>query len=326
MPKRDIVTIGASAGGIEALQTVLGALEWDFPAALFVVLHTSEDSPGLLPEILNRRSKLPVMYAVHNAPILPARVYVAPSGQQHMLIDRGNVRLQAGPRENRSRPSIDALFRSASVAYGSQVVGVVLTGNLDDGSAGLADIKTRGGLAIAQDPDDALAPSMPLNAMESTDVDFVLPASQIGPKLVEIANSEVTHEVLPISSGGGNMAGNGSTYSCPECGGVLEEMEEGKMLRYRCRVGHLYSPDSLMADQTVALERALWAAIRSMEEQAEFSDRLAVNSRQKKRARLARRFAEKAQANRDNATVLRDLLQKSAEELLEMPEEKTGTE
>lgn len=326
MPKRDVVTIGASAGGIEALQTVLGALEWDFPASVFVVLHTSQDSPGLLPEIFNRRSKLPVMYAVHNAPILPARVYVAPSGQQHMLVDRGNVRLQAGPRENRSRPSIDALFRSASVAYGSQVVGVVLTGNLDDGSAGLAEIKTRGGLAIAQDPDDALAPSMPLNAIESTDVDFILRANQIGQKLVELASYEVTHEVLPISSGGGNMAASGSTYSCPECGGVLEEMGEGKMLRYRCRVGHLYSPDSLMADQTEALERALWAAIRSMEEQAEFSDRLAVNSRQKQRTRLARSFAEKAQANRDNAAVLRDLLQQSAEQLLEMPEEKTGTE
>jgi two-component system chemotaxis response regulator CheB len=243
-----------------------------------------------------------------------------------MLIDRGKLRLQAGPRENRNRPSIDALFRSAAVAYGSQVIGVVLTGNLDDGSAGLADIKMRGGVAIVQDPDDALAPSMPLNAMERADVDYVLATQEIGPKLVELASSESTEIVLPISSGGRNMAGNGHTYSCPECGGVLEEIEESKMLRYKCRVGHLYSPDSLMADQTEAVERALWAAIRSMEEQAEFSDRLATNSRQKQRARLARRFAEKADASRQNATILRDLLQKTAEEVLEMPDEKTGTE
>ena len=326
MPKHEIVTIGASAGGIEALQTVLGALDWEFPASVFVVLHTTEDSPGVLPEILNRQSKLPVMYAVHDAPILPSRVYVAPAGQRHMVIDRGRVKLQAGPRENRNRPSIDALFRSASYSYGSQVVGVVLTGNLDDGSAGLADIKIRGGLGIVQDPDDAMAPSMPLNAIESTDVDYVLPAKDIGPKLVELANSESTERVLPISSGGRNMAGNGQNYSCPECGGVLEEIEEGKVLRYRCRVGHLYSPDSLMADQTDAVERALWAAIRSMEEQAEFSDRLAANSRHKERARLARRFAEKAQVTRENATILRDLLQKTAGEVLEMPDEKTGTE
>lgn len=282
MPNRDIVVIGASAGGIEALQTILSALPWDFPGSAFVVLHTSEDSPGLLPEILNRASKVPVMYAVHNAPILPARVYIAPSGQRHMLIDRGQVKLKAGPRENRSRPSIDTLFRSASVAYGTQVVGVVLTGNLDDGSAGLADIKMRGGLAIVQDPEDALAPSMPASAMESTEVDFVLPAAKIGPKLIELASSEAAEQVQPISIGGRNMAASGQTYSCPECGGVLEEIQESKMLRFKCRVGHLYSPDSLLADQTEAVERALWAAIRSMEEQAEFADRLATNSTQKK--------------------------------------------
>ena len=122
------------------------------------------------------------------------------------------------------------------------------------------------------------------------------------------------------------MAAGGQTYACPECGGVLEEVEESNMLRFRCRVGHMYSPDSLMADQTEGVEKALWAAIRSMEEQAEFSERLATNSRQKKRARLARRFSEKAQTNRQNAALLRDLLQRSANELLEIPEERTGTE
>ena len=326
MAKRDIIVMGASAAGIEVLQTILSALPWDFPASVFVVLHTSEDSPGLLPEILNRHSKIPVMYAVHNMPILPSRVYIAPAGRRHMLLNRGTVRLEPGPRENRNRPSIDALFRSASYAYGMQVIGVVLTGNLDDGSVGLADIKTRGGLAIAQDPDQAMAPSMPISAIESTAVDFVLPVEQIGPKLLELVPSDVAEQKQPISIGGRKMAANGQTYSCPECGGVLEEMRENKLLRFRCRVGHTYSPDSLMADQTEAVERALWAAIRSMEEQAEFSARLAAKSRQNKHPRLARRFSEKAEINRGNATLLRDLLQRTADELLEMPEEGTGTQ
>lgn len=326
MAKRDIIVIGASAGGIEVLQTLLAPLPWDFQAALFVVLHTSQDSPGLLPEILNRSSNLPVMYAVNGIPILPARVYIAPSGQRHMFVDRGKVRLQPGPRENRSRPSIDALFRSASQAYGSQVIGVVLTGNLDDGAVGLAEVKARGGMTIVQDPEEAVAPSMPASALETTEIDLVLPAAEIGPKLVELSAPELSERVQSITTGMTGMVPSGRNYSCPECGGVLEEVEEGKALRYRCRVGHIYSPDSLMADQTEAVERALWAAIRSMEEQGEFAGRLANNSRQKKRLRLARRFEEKSKTSRENAAVLRDLLQRTADEVFEVPQESTGTE
>ena len=334
MAHRDIVVIGGSAGSLQVLQAILSALPWDFPAAVFVVLHTTEDSPRLLPEILNRSSKLPVMYAVHNAEILPSRVFVAPSGHRHMLLDRGKVRLEPGPRENRSRPAVDALFRSASYAYGAQVIGVVLTGNLDDGSAGLLAIKNRGGLAIVQDPDDAEAPSMPASAIETTQIDFVLPAPQIGPKLIELASTETAERVRTISMGEGSMSATGQTYACPECGGVLEEAKESGMLRFRCRVGHIYSPESLLADQTEAVERALWAAVRSMEEQAEFSDRLANNSMQKKRPRLARRFEEKAGTSRENANVLRDLLERTSDEVFEIPledgtpehEERTGTD
>ena len=325
MAKRDIVVVGASAGGISVLQTVLAALPWDFPASTFVLVHSSQNGPRLLPEILNRSSKLPVLYAVDAAPILPARVYVAPGGPRHMLLDRGKVRLVPAPRENRNRPSIDALFRSAAYAYGSQVVGVVLTGNLDDGAAGLAAIKARGGLGIAQDPDEAFAPSMPTSAIESTKIDFVLPAEEIGSKLVQLAQSEIPEQAQPISVGGRNMAAKGKSYSCPECSGVLEEIQEDGVVRFRCRVGHLYSLGSLLADQTDAVEKALWAAIRSMEEQAEFSDRLAANSRQKKHARLAKRFSDKAQTTRQNASILRDLLQKTADEIEDIPEERTGT-
>ena len=334
MAPRHIVVIGGSAGSLQVLQTILSALPWDFAAAVFVVLHTTEDSPGLLPEILNRHSKVPVMYAVHNAEILPSRVFIAPAGQRHMLLDRGKVRLEPGPRENRSRPAIDALFRSAGYAYGSEVIGVVLSGNLDDGTAGLMAIKNRGGIAVVQDPDEAIAPSMPASAIEACDVDFVLRAEEIGPKLAQLAATEPVEKIRTISNGERTMHSTGQTYSCPECGGVLEEAQEAGMLRFRCRVGHLYSPESLLAEQTMAVEKALWAAIRSMEEQAEFSERLANNSRQKRRPRLARRFDDKAEASRENASVLRDILQRTSDEIFEIPlqdgaedhEQRTGTD
>jgi two-component system chemotaxis response regulator CheB len=324
MLKKDIFVIGASIGGIEVIKGILSGLPWDFTGSIFIVVHTTEYSPGLLPQVLNRSSKVPVLYAVHNAPILPSRVYIAPGGQRHMLVDRGSVRLEVGPRENHHRPSIDVLFRSASQAYRSEVVGVVLTGNLDDGSAGLAEIKTRRGIAIVQSPEEAMAPSMPLNAMENTDVDFVLPAAEIGPKLVELS-SQTAEPVISISTAKPDVP-SGLTYACPECGGVLEEVEENKLQRYRCRVGHLYSMEGLLADQTEAVERALWAAIRSMEEQAEFSDKLATNSRRKQHLQLARRFDDKAASSRENATVLRDLLRSTADEVFEVPDERTGTE
>ena len=326
MPRRDIVVIGASAGGVATLQTILSALPWDLQASLFIVLHTTEDSPGVLPEILNRSSKLPALYAVNKAPVLPGRVLIAPPGARHLLLDRGQVRLVPGPRENRSRPAIDALFRSASQAYGPRVIGVVLTGNLDDGTAGLSAIKQRGGFAIVQDPEDAIAPSMPSSAIESTEVDEVLPAEHIGPFLVDLVTRSWEAVIQALPGGSGTINPSGQPYACPECGGVLEEMQEGEVARYRCRVGHMYSPESLLADQDVATEKALWAAIRGLEEQAEFAERLATKSHEKKRTRLAQRFSEKAETSREDATVLRALLEKTAEEIFETPEGKTGTE
>jgi len=320
MTRRDIIVVGASAGGIDALRNLLAALPKDLPASVFVVLHTSEDSPGVLPEVLNRTSPLPVLYAVHNAPILPGRVYVAPSGAFHLEVDRSFVRLVPGPRENRHRPSVDALFRSAAIAFGPRVVGVILTGYLDDGSAGLGDVKRRGGIAVVQSPDDAIAPSMPRNAIENVKVDYVLPLAEIGPKLETLVSEEtnLTQEIgerARLVKGEGSLEETGSTYSCPECGGVLREVREGGLTRFECRVGHIYSPDSLDKDQILAIERALCAAIRSLEEHAEFSARLANNARRANRMRLAARFGERAKTNQENAGVVRELLEESAEQL-----------
>lgn len=335
MARPDIIVMGASAGGIGVLQTILSSLPWDLKASIFIVLHTTEESPGLLPEILNRSSKLPVLFATREAQILPGRVYVAPGGTRHLLVDRGTVRLMSGPRENRQRPSIDALFRSAAIAYGTRVIGVVLTGSLDDGSAGLADIKSRGGVAVVQDPDDAMSPSMPMSAIETVAVDFVLPASDIGPKLVSLVgeNTEEKPEAKPeLITESKSMKPTGQTYSCPECNGVLQEIEEGELVRFRCRVGHAYSPETLHADQNVAVEKAMWAAIRALEEHAEFSARLASRSFAKRRPHLATRFTEKAETSREDAMVLRELLERSGDTVLELPQEleipneRTGTD
>lgn len=321
MARHDIVVIGASAGGLRALDTIFANLPANLPAAVFVVLHTTENSPGLLPQLFNRHSALPALYAVDKAPILPGRIYIAPPEPRHMLLSRGKIELVFGPRENRHRPSIDALFRSAAVAYGPRVVGVVLSGALDDGTAGLAHIKERGGTAIVQDPDDALTPSMPQSAIEDVKVDHILPAAEIAAQIVDLAEQDDTAPVSGTVNENAILKETGVCYTCPDCNGVLTEVREGSVVRYRCRVGHAYSPENLHEAQAAALEQALWAAIRSLEEHAEFSERLANRSERAERSRLAERFAEKAKAGRENAKVLRELLEQSSEELETAPEQ-----
>jgi two-component system chemotaxis response regulator CheB len=203
-------------------------------------MHTAEDSPGLLPAVLNRSSLLPVVNGSHQMPIYPGRVYVAPPSM-HMKVHRGQVILNAGPRENRHRPSIDVLFRSAANAYGERVIGVVLSGYLNDGSMGLEFTKKHGGLAIVQDPDEAIAASMPLQALEKSEVDFVLPVCDIGAKLVSLVGAgepqtggPVMEKKPPVSS----REGHAGMFSCPDCGGVLQETREGNLTRFLCRVGH----------------------------------------------------------------------------------------
>ena len=239
MPRRDIVVVGASAGGIEVLETVLSSLPGDFPGAVFIVLHTSEDSPGCCRKYSIAAAECLYFYAVHNAPILPARIFVAPAGQRHMLLERGKILLQAGPRENRSRPSIDGLFRSASYAYGSQVIGVILTGNLGDGAAGWPTSKHAADSRSPRIPKKRWHPRCPQT--QSRARKWILFCLHRGPKLVELASSETAVEVQPICIGDRNMAAGRQADACPECGGVLEEVEESSMLRFRCRVGHMYS-------------------------------------------------------------------------------------
>lgn len=323
MARRDIIVIGASAGGIEVLGTILSALPWNFEASLFVVVHTSEESPGLLAEILNRSSKLAVLYAVHNAPVLPARVYVAPPGARHRLLERGRIRLLPGPRETRSRPAIDALFRSASQAYGSQVIGVVLTGNLDDGATGLADIKT--------------VAASPLCKIPTRPWRLPCPRALLPPLMwTRFWRRGHWPEVSRIGSNG-NGRRTAATEQWRERHGFRTDLflpgvwrsSEGNSGRWHRAIPlpcHIYSPESLLADQGIAVAKALWAAIRILEEQAEFADKLAGKSRRNQQPRLFKRFNEKAVASRENASVLRDLLHQAADRVFEADEQSTATD
>ena len=325
MPNHDIIAIGASTGGITALQTIVADLPSDLEASLFIVLHTTGDRPGMLPDVLNVISKVPALYAVHNAPILPGRIYLAPGGR-HLKLERGRTRLTIEPRENRHRPAIDMLFRSAAHAYGSRVVGVILTGHLDDGTAGLDAIKERGGVTIVQDPDDAVAPSMPRSAVENVDVDYVLRAAEIGKALVELTND--IREAPEKTVLGPTLASSSESaaFTCPDCGGPMKELEQGNTTQYRCLVGHIFSPEAMLEAQGEAVERALWAGVRSLEEHADFTTRLAKRSTERKRPQLAERFNERAMASRENARVLRELLDHTTEIRNPAVEEVTGTE
>jgi two-component system chemotaxis response regulator CheB len=308
--RRDIIVIGASAGGVEAVGRVLGDLPADLPAAVFVVVHTTPHGPSVLPRIFNRVSKLRAAHALDGERIALGRVYVAPP-DFHMIIDRGGISVVRGPMENHTRPAIDPLFRSAALRYGPQVIGVILTGCLDDGTAGMVSVKARDGIAIVQDPADAREPSMPRSALEHVKPDHVLPLRMIGPTLAQLAGEPVhpdtpanAPEALTIET---RMAaaeptmreetpveklGPTSAFTCPECHGTLYEVVNGKPLRFRCRVGHAYSARSLMADQTTALEATLWTVLRSLEESAALAHRIADSSRSERGAKHLRDIAE----------------------------------
>jgi two-component system chemotaxis response regulator CheB len=322
LPGHDIIVMGASSGGIQALIEVVSGLPKNLPAALFVVLHVPARSKSELPQILNRAGPLPAKHAIDNEAIVPGRIYVAPP-DLHLLLKDGRTRLVRGPKESNTRPAVDPLFRSAARDYGPRVIGVVLSGALDDGTAGLVAIKKRGGVAIVQDPADAVFPDMPRNAMEAAPVDHCLPVNAIAQTLARLAREpakeaaavpeaiekETAIEELDMNAiEDEDRPGNPSVYGCPDCGGVLWEIEEGDRLRFRCRVGHAYGGEGLLASQSESLDTALWSAFRALEENAGLARRLAARARQNKRGLLVKNFEQKAQAAEEQAAVIRRLL------------------
>jgi two-component system chemotaxis response regulator CheB len=335
MAHRDVIVVGASAGGVTALRQVLGELPRDLPAAAFVVLHMSPDSPGLLAQVLARQSALPIHEAVDGEPIRKGHVYVAVP-DRHLMVDTERVRVVRGPKQNRARPALDPLFRAAAVAFGPRVVGVVLTGNLDDGTAGLRAIKERGGLAIVQDPRDAEFPGMPQSAVNHVEVDHTVPLGAIAATIAG-AVAQPLDAPLPAprpdlavelrsDSGEGRMEdvesiGTSSVFSCPECRGTLWEVGETDLPRFRCRVGHAYSAENLVAEQSDAAEDTLWAALRALEENATLARRMARRFAAAPGGRsLAARYEHKAARHERHSRDLRRLLTET------VPDEKAPQE
>jgi two-component system chemotaxis response regulator CheB len=320
----DIIVVGASAGGVEALQMLVAGLPADLPAAVFVVLHMSAGAPSLLPRILDRAGPLSAAAAVDNAPIMPGHIYVSVP-DHHLLIERGRVCLVRGPKENRARPAVDPLFRSAARDYGPRVIGVVLTGALDDGTSGLQAIKARGGLAVVQDPAEALYSGMPHSAKENVAVDYCMPLAEIPALLARLAAEPAPDEsVYPVPPNldlevriaeldmeplnNGEVPGTPSVFACPECHGTLWEIQDGKLLRFRCRVGHAYSAESMLAEHDDALETALWSALRALEESIALAKRMAASARERNHPLLMTRYEQKARAQEQHARLLREML------------------
>lgn len=300
-----IIVAGASVGGVEALRGLIAALPPDLPAAVFLVLHSST-APSMLPRILARAGRLPVVHAADGAPIRAGTIYVAPPGH-HLLVSRGHMHVVEGPKENGFRPAIDPLFRSASRAYGRRALGVVLSGMLDDGTAGLLAIKAHGGVAMVQDPDEAIAPSMPRSALSYVAVDHVATVGAMGPLLARLAaeraqeEEEMADEVPPVLGDYGPVdvvgseTGSPEPFSCPECGGVLSELREGTLLRFRCQIGHRYSPESVLASQADGTQRALSGALTAVNERGLLLRRLAREASARGDYQATRRFGAQAE-------------------------------
>jgi two-component system chemotaxis response regulator CheB len=312
MPPHDIIVIGASAGGVEALTTLVSGLPAFLPATVFVVIHLPVNSPSVLPQILQRAGSLPCSFAHHGEATQQGHIYIAPA-DRHLLIEPGYMRVVRGPRENRHRPSADVLFRTAALAYGSRVVGVVLTGALDDGTMGLQAVKRRQGIAVVQAPHDALVPSMPQRALESVEVDYCLPLAEIAPLLVQLANEPARETSAgggesPVESNLGEPPESISGFTCPDCHGALWEMHDDALVRFRCRVGHTFSPDSLLEGQVEGLESALWSDIRGIEERAALTRHLGRRMRERGLLNSAARFDERAQQIEQQAELLRQFI------------------
>jgi two-component system, chemotaxis family, protein-glutamate methylesterase/glutaminase len=316
----DIVVAGASAGGVEALRQLVEALPANLPAALFVVLHTPPGWTSRLPEILSNSGHLACRYARDGDSIEHGTLLIAPS-DHHLMLKRGQVRLSGGPRENLWRPAIDVLFRSAAVAYGARVVGVVLSGALDDGTAGLRAIRRCGGTAIVQDPECASYPDMPKSALRNVEDARALSIGEIAAELARLAclppaasppvPADLLREAQAVESAGTRaqaiQIGDLTTHTCPGCGGPLSQ-QHGNPTRFRCLVGHAYSLDSLEEGTRHEIEASLWTAIRLLQQRSNLNRVQAELQQSKGRARVAESYLERAAESAAQAAALQQLV------------------
>ena len=329
MSNRDIIVIGGSSGATAPLKTILGTLPSDLPAAVFIVLHIPARSIGILATVASAAGRLPVHQATDGMRIEPGHVYLAVP-DHHLILTKGHIRLGRGPRENMARPAIDPLFRSAAVAYGSRVIGVVLSGLLNDGASGLEAVKRCGGVAVVQDPGDAIADEMPRSAMEAVTVDLSVPSARIGDVLSDLAREAPGPGVpvppdirLEVDIAAGERVdsevvrkfADPAPLICPGCGGVLSTIKVSKPLRFRCQVGHSYTADILAKEQESAVDEALRVALRVIEERAELVARMAEDGRKSGRRAVAEMYEERAVEYRQYADTLRRAVLQSMEPL-----------
>lgn len=323
MGKRNIFVIGASAGGFDALRTIVKGLPPDLDASIFIVWHIGTDTRGLLPEVLNKLGTIHAANARDYESIKSNRIYVAPP-DHHLLVEEGQVRLTKGPKENRFRPAIDPLFRSAAYTYGNRVTGIILSGGLDDGTAGLWRIKDSGGIAVVQDPKDAEVPSMPENALRAVTIDYCLPIDEIANLIVKLSSEYVTEELnskdgntkieIDIAAGRSSLSRNSldlgilSPYSCPECHGVLAKIVDGKLTRFRCHTGHAYSPDTLIATLTQKVEDSLYSAMRGMDESVFLMNHIGDHYAEVNQPKLAAIYFKKAKDAEQRVKMLRETI------------------
>ena len=321
---RKVVVVGASAGGVEALTRLTERLPRDFALPIVVVLHVPPTS-SVLPQILSRAGRLPAVHAEDGAELTPGTILIAPP-DCHVLVSNGRVEVGRGPKENGHRPAIDPLFRTAAAQLGSRAVGVVLSGSLDDGTAGLAAIKLHGGVTVVQDPAEALYPAMPSSARDAVDPDHVLPVQEIAGLLVRLATGPEEPEPSQLREEGEALerdptqlpplaiteanreVGELTAFTCPECSGSLWEVKEGGLVKLRCRVGHAYTEDGYAHEKSVHLEAALWTGITALVERADFSRRVAARFRRGGHDLSAKRYEEQAESMLEQVEVLRAAL------------------
>jgi two-component system chemotaxis response regulator CheB len=321
--RRDVVVVGASAGGVEALRSLVAALPVDLPAAVLVVLHVPPTGGSALPAILNRAGRLPARHARDGDTLVEGQILIAPP-DQHLIVYDGAVTLSRGPQENGHRPAVDVLFRSAARARGPRVVGVVLSGALDDGAAGMVAVASRGGACLVQDFEEALYDSMPRAACDAVDGAEAVPVAHMPRVLARLLAEEVPDtsppatdlmeqeaavaDLDPSAMHDTERPGTPSGFGCPECHGALFEIREGTLTRFRCRVGHAWSSESLAARQTVDLESALWMALRSLEEKVSLSRKMEASAAGRGHSLSAGRFSAEAADALHAAETLRDLI------------------
>ncbi|MFC6224979.1 chemotaxis protein CheB [Hymenobacter artigasi] len=309
---RDIVVIGASAGGVTALLALAKVLPADFPAPIFIVQHVAPDSPSILPQLLSSVSALKARHPRNGETVELGVMYVAPP-DHHLLLEDDKVLVTRGPKENRFRPSIDALFRSAAYTFGPRVIGVVLTGYLDDGTSGLWSVQRMGGVAIVQDPYDAEQPAMPTNALQFVEADYVVPLAELGALLVRLTQEpaparphlpaeqlDLLKIELTIAKQGGGFElgiiekGLLTPFTCPECHGALTQLIEGNLIRYRCHTGHAYTVSSLLSEVTSSVESLLYQSMRGLEETKMLLHNLGMHFTKNQQTDVAELFFRKA--------------------------------